>query len=82
MIIRDCDTIYQKLFTNEGMPIKVRERLKRMLRDSRHCLGKLQEGCHRFDTVVHGVREKGEHCACRCPDNCNAGNMTEVVPCP
>ena len=24
-IIRDCDTIYQKLFTYEGMPIKVRK---------------------------------------------------------
>ena len=28
MIIRDCDTIYQKLFGNEGMPIKVRNELK------------------------------------------------------
>ena len=44
--------------------------------------GKFQEGCHRFDTVVHGVRETGEHCACRCPDLCNAGNMTDVLPCP
>ena len=39
-----------------------------------------KEGCHSFDTVVHGVRETGTHCACRCPDNCNDGafmNMTD-----
>ena len=62
------------------MPIKVRKMT--ILRTPATLNGKFQEGCHRFDTVVHGVRETGEHCACRCPDNCNAGNMTEVVPCP
>ena len=29
MIIRDCDTIYQKLFTKEGMPIKASRRIHR-----------------------------------------------------